>query len=72
MPVRQVRAATSPTQDQYPQSTDVVAPFAEGRIMAARIPGARMVALDSCNHLLLPEEPAWRQSVDEIRRFLRD
>lgn len=51
---------------------DVVAPFEEGRIMAAGILGARMVALDSCNHLLLPEEPAWRQSVDEIRRFLRD
>jgi pimeloyl-ACP methyl ester carboxylesterase/predicted ATPase len=51
---------------------DVVAPFEEGRIMAAAIPGARMVPLDSCNHLLLPDEPAWRLALDETRRFLRD
>jgi pimeloyl-ACP methyl ester carboxylesterase len=47
-----------------------VAPLAEARFMATRIPGARFVALDSANHLVLPQEAAWRRATDEIEAFL--
>ena len=33
---------------------DRVVPVEEGRLLAARIPGARFVLLDSSNHILLP------------------
>ena len=42
----------------------------EGRRMASLIPGARFVELDSANHMLLPEEPAWARFLDEARAFL--
>lgn len=51
---------------------DAVVPFEEGRKMAAGIPGARFVSLDSANHLLLGNEPAWERFVAEVRRFLAE
>lgn len=50
---------------------DAVVPLEEGRLIAAGIPGARFVSLDSCNHLMLPEEPEWQRLINEIRHFLR-
>lgn len=44
--------------------------FAEGRELAARIPRARLVPLDSDNHITLADEPAWRVVVDELTAFL--
>jgi pimeloyl-ACP methyl ester carboxylesterase/DNA-binding CsgD family transcriptional regulator len=44
--------------------------FAEGRELAARIPGARLVALDSDNHITLSDEPAWPVLVAELSGFL--
>jgi pimeloyl-ACP methyl ester carboxylesterase/DNA-binding CsgD family transcriptional regulator len=41
-------------------SHDEVVPIAEGRRLAAAIPGAEFVELDSRNHVLLPHEPAWQ------------
>ena len=38
---------------------DATVPFAEGRLLATRIPGARFLPLDSKNHILLADEPAW-------------
>jgi pimeloyl-ACP methyl ester carboxylesterase/DNA-binding CsgD family transcriptional regulator len=49
---------------------DRVVPIAEGRLLAALIPGARLVVLDSDNHILLPDEPAWEQFVAEVADFL--
>lgn len=49
---------------------EVAVPFAEGRLLAARIPGARFLPLDSANHLLLADEPAWHRFVAEIEEFL--
>ncbi len=49
---------------------DQVVPVDEGRRLAALIPGARLVLLDSANHILLSEEPAWPTFVSEIRAFL--
>ena len=51
---------------------DAVVPFAAGRGLAARIPGARFVGLDSDNHLVLDSEPAWQMLVDQLRDFLRE
>ena len=45
-------------------------PFEEGRSLAGLIPGARFVALQSENHMLLDKEPAWRQLVEEVQSFL--
>jgi hypothetical protein len=47
-------------------------PFEQGRLIASRIPLARLVALDGRNHLLLPHDPAWVAFVSEVRRFLRE
>ncbi len=44
--------------------------FALGRELAARIPGARLVPLDSDNHITLADEPAWPVFVDEVSAFL--
>ena len=35
------------------------------------IPGARIVELDSANHILLGDEPAWPVFTRELRAFLR-
>ena len=49
---------------------DAVQPFEEGRRMAAGITGSRLVALESCNHLILQHEPASRRLLDELIHFL--
>ena len=49
---------------------EVVIPFEEGRILAAGIPGARLLSLDSRNHLPLADEPAWPVFVRELHAFL--
>jgi DNA-binding NarL/FixJ family response regulator len=45
-------------------------PFSEGRLLATLIPEARFVALESRNHILLADEPAWAQFRTELRDFL--
>jgi class 3 adenylate cyclase/pimeloyl-ACP methyl ester carboxylesterase len=45
-------------------------PFEAGRRMAAGIPGARLVPLQSRNHLILESEPAYARFLEEIRSFL--
>lgn len=49
---------------------DAIIPFEEGRLLASLIPGARFVALESANHILLETEPAWRRFLDELEAFL--
>jgi len=51
---------------------DQLVPFEQGRLIAASIPGARLVALESENHFLLPHEPAWTTFVSETEAFLAD
>jgi pimeloyl-ACP methyl ester carboxylesterase len=50
---------------------DARVPFEEGRRLAALIPGARFVPLQSDNHVLLESEPAWSQFLAELQGFLR-
>lgn len=49
---------------------EAVAPLSEARFMAARIPNAKFVALDSANHLVLHQEAAWQRAVSEMQAFL--
>ena len=44
--------------------------FDEAVFLTERIRGARLVPLDSQNHIVLGDEPAWRVFVDEVRSFL--
>lgn len=45
-------------------------PVSVGRSLAAEIPGAQFVGLDSRNHLLLGREPASRDFLDAVHAFL--
>ena len=47
-----------------------ILPFEGGRAAAALIPDAQFVPLESRNHILLENEPAWQQFVDAIEEFL--
>jgi pimeloyl-ACP methyl ester carboxylesterase/DNA-binding CsgD family transcriptional regulator len=49
---------------------DALVPFSEGRLLATLIPEARFVGLDSRNHILLSDEPAWAHFRAELRAFL--
>ena len=46
--------------------------FTEGQELAAKIPNARFVPLESRNHILLADEPAWPIFLAEVRSFLHD
>jgi DNA-binding NarL/FixJ family response regulator len=45
-------------------------PYEEGKLTAALIPDAEFATLESANHILLPDEPAWQQLAAEFRRFV--
>jgi len=49
---------------------DEVIPFRAGRALAAGLPDARFVGLESRNHVLLDGEPAWDRFLTEVRGFL--
>lgn len=51
---------------------DAVAPFNSGQYMAASIPGARMVSIDSGNHILMKDEPGFAKLMTEMRRFIAE
>lgn len=48
---------------------DNVIPLGSGKILASEIPGAEFVELDSANHILLPDEPAWRRFCEAVLDF---
>jgi class 3 adenylate cyclase/pimeloyl-ACP methyl ester carboxylesterase len=50
---------------------DLVIPFSAGRGMAAGIPGARFIALQSNNHLFQEHEPACQRFFEELQLFLK-
>lgn len=49
---------------------DRVVPFANGQEVAAAIPGAQFVQLHGRNHVLRPEEPAWRAFLAHLDEFI--
>ena len=49
---------------------DLPVPFKLGLALAREIPGARLLALESDNHLILSHEPAWDRFAQEVSDFL--
>ena len=49
---------------------DAAVHVAEGRLIAARIPGAKFVELPGRNHVITPGEAAWPQFLSEVGEFL--
>ena len=49
---------------------DAQVPFELGRQLSAAIPGAKFVAHQSNNHLLLEHDPATQRFFEEIKLFL--
>jgi class 3 adenylate cyclase/pimeloyl-ACP methyl ester carboxylesterase len=50
---------------------DQIQPFEAGRELAAGIPGARFVAMQGQNHILLEQDPATERVLEEIKLFLK-
>ncbi len=51
---------------------DAVVPMEQGRLLASLIPDCRFVQLDSENHMLLADEPAWARLYAEVHDFLAE
>ena len=60
---------TAPTLVMHARG-DAMIPFHRGRELAALIPDARFVPIDSPNHILLEDEPAWATFREHFRHFL--
>jgi pimeloyl-ACP methyl ester carboxylesterase/DNA-binding CsgD family transcriptional regulator len=50
---------------------DRMNPLADGRFLASSISGARFVVLESDNHIVLGDEPAWQVFVHEVTEFMQ-
>jgi len=64
-----LKLVRTPTLVLHPRG-DVMVPFEQGRIIAAGIPQATFVELDSCNHVLTESEPAWQRWQEAVGEFL--
>lgn len=62
---------TVPTLVRHSVNDDAV-PFSAGRELATSIPGARFVPLESQNHVILEQEPAWSRFLGGVRNFLHE
>jgi len=49
---------------------DAAIPFDWGRELAGMIPNSKFVPLEGKNHILLEQEPAWKEFLSEVRPFL--
>jgi pimeloyl-ACP methyl ester carboxylesterase len=50
---------------------DSVAPLSEGKLIASRIPGARLVTLNSNNHMVFESEPGFQRFLDAVHDFMK-
>ncbi len=57
-----------PTLVLHARGDEAVSP-AQSRLIAARLPGAQLVELESRNHILLDSEPAWARFKQEVLSF---
>lgn len=60
---------TTPTLVGH-STRDAAVPFEAGRALAAKIPGARFIAVESPNHLLLESDPSWPKYARIVEEFL--
>ena len=51
---------------------DAVQPFSQGQAVAQAIANARFLALESANHIPLPQDPAWRMLMSSVDVFLAE
>jgi DNA-binding CsgD family transcriptional regulator/pimeloyl-ACP methyl ester carboxylesterase len=58
----------TPTLVLHSRGDDIIS-IEEGRILAAGIPNAEFIELDSKNHVLLEHEPAWERFCEELLKF---
>jgi pimeloyl-ACP methyl ester carboxylesterase len=49
---------------------DAAVPFSEAKVIAGGIKGAQLKLLDSNNHVLFEDEPAWPRFLEEIDAFI--
>ncbi len=61
-------AVRTPTLILHSREDDVI-PIINGHILAAGIPNAEFIQLDSKNHVLLEKEPAWERFCAEVLEF---
>lgn len=72
MDVREAAArVTVPTLILHGRN-EVRIPFSQGREYATLIKGSRLVPLDTRNHLLTADEPAWEHLLREVDAFLAE
>jgi len=60
---------TTPTLVGH-STRDAIVSFESGRALAARIPGARFIAIESPNHLLLESDAGWPKYARIVEEFL--
>ncbi len=60
----------TPTMVLHARNDEVI-PIEEGKFLASGIPGAEFVELDSRNHILLEQEPAWQRFREAVLSFLQ-
>jgi len=65
----ETRRITTPTLVLHCRD-DGIQPLDQGRQLASVIPGAEFVLLESRNHIVLPQEPAWPVLFAAIERFV--
>ena len=66
-----VRKVSAPTLVIHSRHDNAV-PFSEGCRLASEIPNAKLLVLESENHVPLPGEPAWPHFVHAISSFLAE
>jgi pimeloyl-ACP methyl ester carboxylesterase len=64
----QIHAPTLVLHSRHDRMND----FREGVRLASTIAGARLIVLESSNHIVLGDEPAWQVFVDEVAAFMAD
>ena len=64
-------AVQAPTLVIHARS-DTVQPLDQGRLLAAGIPGAELLVLESRNHIPLPQDPAFAELIAAVRGFLAE
>lgn len=51
---------------------DALHPFSQAQLMVRELPDARLLPLDSINHVLLPDEPAFARLMEAVDAFLAE
>jgi len=65
----QLPRITAPTLVLHARG-DLATPLDDARLTASLIPDARLVPLESRNHILLADEPAWGAFMEEVTAFM--